>query len=66
MYHPSARLVIEYDGANHRDRLTEGNRRQNVFLAAGFRLMRLTAADLRGRSEWIVAQVRTYLHSAID
>lgn len=66
LYYPSARLVIEYDGANHRDRLTEDNRRQNVLLKAGFRLLRFTAADLRDRSAAIVADVRAGLRSAID
>lgn len=27
LYYPAARLVLEYDGANHRDRLVEDNRR---------------------------------------
>lgn len=66
LYYPSARLVIEYDGANHRDRLIEDNRRQNVLLKAGFRLLRFTAADLRDRSAQIVADVRAGLRSAID
>jgi very-short-patch-repair endonuclease len=58
LYYPTARLVIEYDGANHRDRLSEDNRRQNRLLEAGFRLLRFTAAD---RPEVITAQVRRAL-----
>ncbi len=27
LYYPSARLIVEYDGSNHRDRLVEDNRR---------------------------------------
>ena len=62
LYYPQARLVIEY-GANHRDRLIEDNRRQNALIDAGFRILRLTAADLRERPDAIVAQVRNALPS---
>jgi very-short-patch-repair endonuclease len=54
-------LVVEFDGANHRDRLVEDNRRQNLIINAGFRLLRFTAADIRGRPEVVVAQVRAAL-----
>ena len=62
LYYPSARLVIEYDGTNHRARLIEDNRRQNLLLSAGFRLLRFTAADIYDRPEALVAQVRAALH----
>jgi very-short-patch-repair endonuclease len=58
LYYPQARLVIEYDGANHRDRLIEDNRRQNSLLNAGFRILRFTAAD---QPESITAQVKRAL-----
>ena len=58
LYYPQARLVIEYDGQNHRDRLAEDNRRQNRLLSAGFRLLRFTASD---RPEVITAQVTKQL-----
>jgi hypothetical protein len=61
LYYPAARLVIEYDGANHRDRLVEDNRRQNLLFRAGFRLLRFTAADLGQHPETIVALVRNTL-----
>jgi very-short-patch-repair endonuclease len=61
LYYPVARLVIEFDGSNHRDRLVEDNRRQNALLNAGFKLLRFTAADLSQRPEGIVAQVRSAL-----
>jgi very-short-patch-repair endonuclease len=60
LYYPSARLVIEYDGQNHRDRLVEDNRRQNLLLAAEFRLLRFTAAD---RPDVVTAQVRQALRA---
>jgi very-short-patch-repair endonuclease len=58
LYYPQKRLVIEYDGANHRERLVEDNRRQNALLNAGFRLLRFTAADVHQRPESIAGQVR--------
>jgi very-short-patch-repair endonuclease len=58
LYYPQAKLAIEYDGANHRDRLVEDDRRQNVLVTAGFRLLRFTAAD---RPELITALVRRAL-----
>ncbi|HYU63666.1 MAG TPA: DUF559 domain-containing protein [Verrucomicrobiae bacterium] len=64
LYYRQARLVIEYDGADHRDRLVEDNRRQNLLLNAGFRLLRFSAADLYQRPEMIKAQVRQVLVSA--
>lgn len=47
LYYRSARLVIEYDGTNHRDRLVEDNRRQNILSQAGFKMLRFTAPDLQ-------------------
>ena len=57
LYYPRARLVIEYDGVSHRERLVEDNRRQNLLINAGFRLLRFTAADLHQRPEKITALV---------
>ena len=58
--HPEARLVIEYDGANHRDRLVQDNRRQNLLINAGLRLLRFTASDL-AQPERVASQVRQAL-----
>ena len=53
LYYPAARLILEYDGANHRDRLVEDNRRQNLLLSAGFQLLRFTAGDIYNeRTSW--------------
>src|SRR5437763_2529072 len=54
LYYPSHRLAIEYGGGTHRERLVADNRRQNRLLAAGFRLLRFTAADLDARPDAIV------------
>lgn len=58
LYYAAARLVIEFDGGNHRDRLVSDDRRQNDLVRAGFTVLRFTAADLRGRPAAVVAQVR--------
>ena len=63
LYYPQARLVIEYDGANHRDRMTEDLRRQNAILTAGYQLLRFSAADLLQRPDSVVAQVSRLLHA---
>ena len=64
LYYPAARLVLEYDGGNHRERLVEDDRRQNLLINAGFRLLRFTAADIHGRPDIVVAQVRAALGAA--
>ncbi|HEX6547450.1 MAG TPA: DUF559 domain-containing protein [Candidatus Dormibacteraeota bacterium] len=61
LYYPGARLVIEYDGANHRDRFVEDNRRQNRLISAGLRILRFTAADVLGNPAGVVAQIRAAL-----
>lgn len=58
LYYPTRRVVIEYDGGNHRERLVEDNRRQNLLINAGFHLLRFTAADIHGRPDVVAAQVR--------
>lgn len=61
LYFPTARLVIEYDGGNHRDRMVEDDRRQNALIDAGFRILRYTASDVYQRPDVILAQVRRAL-----
>lgn len=55
------RLVLEYDGGNHRDRMVDDNHRQNCLVAAGFRLLRFTATDVYRTPEEIIANVRREL-----
>jgi len=59
LYYPAAHLVIEFDGSNHRDRLVSDDRRQNALIEAGYRVLRFTAADVYGRPDAIVAEVRS-------
>jgi very-short-patch-repair endonuclease len=66
LYYPGSRLVIEYDGGNHRERLVEDNRRQNLLINAGFRMLRFTAADVLNQPDLVVAQVRSALFRSAD
>jgi len=66
LYYPDARLVIEYDGTNHRDRLIDDNRRQNPLVDAGFQVLRFTAADLNQRPGAVAALVRAALSRSPD
>jgi hypothetical protein len=66
LYYPDARLVIEYDGGNHRDRLVEDDSRQNTLVDAGYKLLRYTASDVYQRPEFIVTQVRRALVSGTE
>jgi very-short-patch-repair endonuclease len=65
LYYHSARLVIEYDGANHRDRLVEDNRRQNALINAGFQVLRFTAADVHQRPDVVTASIRRALSRSL-
>jgi very-short-patch-repair endonuclease len=55
LYYPDQRLAIEYDGSTHRDSLVADNRRQNRLLAAGYRLLRFTAADVQSSPAAVAA-----------
>jgi len=57
LYYPDRKLVIEYDGANHRERMAADLRRQNALLNSGYHILRFTVGDLR-EPRTIVAQVR--------
>ncbi len=66
LYYPGARLVIEFDGGNHRTRLVSDDRRQNQLVNAGFTVLRFTSADLNHRPEHVVAEVRHALATSPD
>jgi very-short-patch-repair endonuclease len=61
LYYPEARLVVEYDGGNHRDRMVDDNRRQNLLVNSGYRVLRFTSADIHNRADVVVAQVQAAL-----
>ncbi|MCO7218837.1 endonuclease domain-containing protein [Klenkia sp. PcliD-1-E] len=55
---PEQRVAVEYDGAWHAEegQFARDRRRLNALLAAGWRVVHLTAADLH-RPEVVAAQV---------
>jgi uncharacterized protein DUF559 len=61
LYYPAQRLVLEYDGSTHRTSLIEDNRRQNLLINVGFRILRFTFADVNGTPDAVVSQVRAAL-----
>jgi very-short-patch-repair endonuclease len=61
LYYSEPRLVVEYDGATHRDSIAADNRRQNRLVEAGYRVLRFTAADVFGQASAVVATVRQAL-----
>ena len=61
LYYAQARLVVEYDGGNHRERLVEDDQRQNRLVTAGYHVLRFTAADIYKHGDVTVAQVRAAL-----
>jgi very-short-patch-repair endonuclease len=63
LYYPQVRLVLEYDGGNHRERLVEDDQRQNLLVRAGYEVLRFTAADIYSRPGVTVAQVRAALET---
>lgn len=58
LFYPIRRLVIEYDGASHKDSVAGDNRRQNRLLEAGYRILRFTASDVLGNPSDVVSLVR--------
>jgi len=65
LYYADRRLVIEYDGDNHRQRLADDVRRQNRILNAGYHMLRFAAVDMRDPSV-VVEQVRNTLSRLPD
>jgi len=61
LYYADARLILEFDGATHKTSLVEDSRRQNRLIAAGYGILRFTAADVMGAPDAVVAQVRRAL-----
>jgi very-short-patch-repair endonuclease len=64
LYYPDRRLGIEYDGATHRESITQDDRRQNALLRAGIKLLRFAAADVLGNPTLMVGQIREMLTTA--
>ena len=61
LYYRAERLVVEFDGGNHRDRLVSDDRRQNALVNAGFTVLRYTSVDVFQRPAAILTEVRAAL-----
>jgi very-short-patch-repair endonuclease len=61
LYYRAQRIVVEFDGGNHRDRLVSDDRRQNALVNAGFTVLRYTSADVFQRPAAILTEVRAAL-----
>jgi very-short-patch-repair endonuclease len=64
LYYRNARLGLEYDGATHKSSVAEDDRRQNLLIGAGVRLLRFTAPDIYNSPDVVVGQVRSALKAA--
>ncbi len=58
--YPRLRIAIEFDGALHReaDVFARDLRRQNMLISDGWTVLRFSGADVLGRPDYVVAQVR--------
>src|SRR5258708_6592420 len=52
------RLVLEYDGGNHRERLVDDDRRQNRLIGSGLRILPFTPAYVYVAPETILTHLR--------
>ena len=59
--YPQERVVLEYDGIQHREQLAQDNRRQNRLVDAGYRILRFTAGDILHRQGTVIDLVRRTL-----
>ena len=60
---PEQRVLVEFDGDVHRGRDVFVNdvRRQNRLIAAGWTVLRFTSADVLGRPDEVIAEIRRAL-----
>ncbi|MGY1726116.1 endonuclease domain-containing protein [Geodermatophilus sp. SYSU D01062] len=60
---PDRRVLVEFDGDVHRDRdvFVGDLRRQNRLVAAGWTVLRFTSADVLGRPDDVVTEIRRAL-----
>jgi very-short-patch-repair endonuclease len=56
-------VLVEFDGDVHRERDVFVNdlRRQNQLIAAGWTVLRFTSADVLGRPDEVLAEIRRAL-----
>ncbi|MGY1609877.1 MULTISPECIES: DUF559 domain-containing protein [unclassified Geodermatophilus] len=60
---PDRRVIVEFDGDVHRERdvFVSDLRRQNRLVAAGWTVLRFTSADVLGRPDEVIAEIRRAL-----
>ena len=60
---PDRRVLVEFDGDVHRERdvFVRDLRRQNRLVAAGWTVLRFTSADVLGRPDEVLAEIRRAL-----
>jgi very-short-patch-repair endonuclease len=60
---PDRRVLVEFDGDVHRDRavFVGDLRRQNRLVAAGWTVLRFSSADVLGRPDEVVREIRRAL-----
>ena len=60
---PDRKVLVEFDGDVHRERdvFVRDARRQNALVAAGWTVLRFTSADVLGRPQEVIAQIRRAL-----
>jgi very-short-patch-repair endonuclease len=60
---PEAKVLVEFDGDLHRDRdvFVHDLRRQNQLIAEGWTVLRFSSADVLGRPDEVIAQIRAAL-----
>jgi very-short-patch-repair endonuclease len=60
---PERRVLVEFDGDVHRERdvFVGDLRRQNRLVAAGWTVLRFTSADVLGRPDEVIAEIRRAL-----
>jgi len=58
LLYPDHRLVIEYDGATHRESISADNRRQNRLINAGYRVLRFTAREFGSAAAVVQSALR--------
>jgi hypothetical protein len=60
---PDRRVLVEFDGDVHRERdvFVKDLRRQNRLIAAGWTVLRFTSADVLGRPEEVLTEIRRAL-----
>jgi hypothetical protein len=61
---PHRKVLVEFDGDVHRERSVFVNdlRRQNALVAVGWVILRFSSADVLGRPDEVIAEIRRALH----